>query len=161
MNNGAALLTNTPNFLGILFNSNVNKTQFLTLIGGTDGANAEITTNPEFPVSVTYAQANGSQPSISENESMGTANPTYFGLSQAKNVIQIFQEDVAISRLRERASGRLSGINTAGQMPEETDEEALQILLHLEKMKRDMNYTALNGVYSDAGLTDSSEDLKT
>lgn len=161
MNNGAALLTNTPNFLGMLFNSNINKTQFLTLIGGTDGANALITTNPEFPISVEYAQANGSQPSISENASMGQANPTYFGLSQEKNVVQIFQEDVSISRLRERASGRLSGINTAGEYPEQNDEEALQILLHLEKMKRDMNYTALNGTFDDSGLTDSTKALKT
>lgn len=161
MNNGAALLTNTPNFLGMLFNSNINKTQFLTLIGGTDGANAMITTNPEFPISVEYAQANGSQPAISENASMGNANPTYFGLSQTKNVIQIFQEDVAISRLRERASGRLSGINTAGETPDHYDEEALQILLHLEKMKRDMNYTAINGVYADGGLADSTAALKT
>lgn len=161
MNNGVALLTNTPNFLGMLFNSNINKTQFLTLIGGTDGANAMITTNPEFPISVEYAQANGSQPAISENASMGNANPTYFGLAQTKNVVQIFQEDVSISRLRERASGRLSGINTAGETPDHYDEEALQILLHLEKMKRDMNYTAINGVYADGGLANSDSALKT
>ena len=161
MNNGVALLTNTPNFLGMLFNSNINKTQFLTLIGGTDGANALITTNPEFPISVRYAMSDGSQPSISESASMGEANPTYFGLSQDKNVVQIFQEDVSISRLRERASGRLSGINTAGETPEIEDELALQILLHLEKMKRDMNYTALNGIYADDGLTNSAQPLKT
>ena len=161
MNSGTSLLTNTPNFLGMLFNSNINKTQFLTLIGGTDGSNALITTNPEFPISVEYAQADGTQPAISENDSMGNANPTYFGLSQKKNVIQIFQEDVAISRLRERANGRLSGINTAGERPDQDDEEALQILLHLEKMKRDMNYTAINGVYADTGLTNSGSALKT
>lgn len=159
--NGSALLTNTPNFLGMLFNSNINKTQFLTLIGGVDGANAEITTNPEFPISVTYALNNGSQPAISESDSMGSASPTYYGLSQAKNVIQIFQQDVAISNLRERARGRLSGINTAGEMPDEVDEEARQILLHLEQMKRDMNYTAINGVYADSGLSNSSSALKT
>lgn len=161
MNNGNALLTNTPNFLGMLFNSNVKKTQFLTAIGGTDGANAEITTNPEFPLSVNYSLTDPSQPAISENASVGAINPTYFGLTQGKNVIQIFTEDVVVSNLRERATGRLSGINTAGEMPEETSELALQVALHLEKMKRDMNYTALNGVYSDEGLTDSSKPLKT
>lgn len=161
MNNGNALLTNTPNFLGMLFNSNVKKTQFLTAIGGTDGANALITTNPEFPLSVNYSLADPSQPAISENASVGAINPTYFGLTQGKNVIQIFTEDVVVSNLRERATGRLSGINTVGEMPEETSELALQVALHLEKMKRDMNYTALNGVYADGGLTNSTEALKT
>ena len=161
MNNGAALLTNTPNFLGMLFNSNVRKTQFLSAIGGTDGANALITTNPEFPLSVEYAISDPSQPDITENASIGAKNPTYFGLSQNKNVIQIFTEDVVVSNLRERAAGRLSGINTAGQMPEESSELARQVALHLEKMKRDMNYTAINGVYADAGLTSSNGSLKT
>ena len=99
MNNGNAYLSNTPNFLGMLFNSNINKTQFLTLIGGTDGSNAEITTNPEFPISVRYAMSDGSQPAITEAQSVGAANPTYFGLSQDVNVIQIFQEDVTVSKV--------------------------------------------------------------
>lgn len=158
---GNAYLTNTPNFLGMLFNSNIHKTQFLSLIGGTEGANALITTNPEFPVSVRYASADGSQPAITEAAAVGAASPTYFGLSQDSNVIQIFQEDITVSRLRERASGRLTGINTAGEMPERESEEALQIMLHLEKMKRDMNYTAINGVFDDTGLTDPTEVLAT
>lgn len=161
MNDGNALLTNTPNFLGMLFNSNVRKTQFLTAIGGTDGANALITTNPEFPLSVDYAIADPTQPAITENDSIGAIKPTYFGLSQGTNVIQIFTEDVVVSNLRERAKGRLSGVNTAGEMPEETSELALQVKLHLEKMKRDMNYTAINGVKKVEGLTDSSKALQT
>ena len=161
MSAGYAGLTNTPNFLGMLFNTNVNKTQFLSMIGGTDGANALITSNPEFPISVRYALDNPTQPAITESAAVGAGSPTYFGLSQDSNVIQIFQEDVTVSRLRERASGRLSGINTAGMLPEQSDEEALQIMLHLEKMKRDMNYTALNGVYSNAGLTNPAAALKT
>lgn len=161
MSSGNALLTNTPNFLGMLFNSNVRKTQFLTAIGGTDGGNAVITTNPEFPLSVTYAITNPAQPAITENQAVGSASPTYFGLTQGKNVIQIFTEDVTVSALRERASGRLSGINTAGQFPEESSELALQVKLHLEKMKRDMNYTAINGAFEDGGLTNSTVALKT
>lgn len=161
MNSGNALLSNTPNFLGMLFNSNINKTQFLTAIGGTDGTNALITTNPEFPLSVDYAIGNPSQPSITENDSIGAINPTYFGLTQGTNVIQIFTEDVVVSNLRERAMGRLSGVNTAGEMPEESSELALQVKLHLEKMKRDMNFTALNGVKDVKGLTNSAQALKT
>jgi hypothetical protein len=94
---GNALLTNTPNFLGMLFNSNVRKTQFLTAIGGTDGANALITTNPEFPLSVDYAIADPKQPAISENESIGAIKPTYMGLTQGTDVIEIFTEHVVVS----------------------------------------------------------------
>lgn len=161
MNSGMVLLTNTPNYLGSLFNDNVRKTQFLSLIGGTDGARALITTNPEFPLSVNFSLADPSQPDISENTAVGAASPTYIGLTQGKNVIQIFAEDVTVSELRERARGRLSGINTAGEMPEETSELALQVKLHLEKMSRDMNYTALNGAFSDTGLTNPAKALKT
>ena len=161
MPQGNALLTNTPNFLGMLVNSHVRKTQFLSAIGGTDGANALITTNPEFPLSVNYTIGDPTQPAISENTAIGAITPSYFGLSQGVNVIQIFTEDVVVSNLRERAKGRLSGVNTAGEYPEQNSELALQVQLHLEKMKRDMNYTALNGAYSADGLTDSAKPLKT
>lgn len=161
MPTGTAMVPNTPNFLGILFNSNVRKTQFLSLIGGTDGANALITTNPQFPTGVGYSLTNPEQPAITETAAVGAGTATYFGLSQSTNVIQIFQEDLTVSRLRERASGMLSGVNTAGMVPEENSQIALQIQLHLEKMKRDMNYTAINGVYSEDGLTDATKALKT
>lgn len=158
---GVAMLPNTPNFLGALFNTNVRKTQFLSIIGGTDGANALITTNPEFPISVDYAIDDPSQPTITETQAVGAATPTYFTLAQSKNVIQIFQEDVTVSNFRQRASGRLQGINTAGQQPEENSEIALQLALHLEKMKRDMNWTAINGTYADGGLTSTTTAMGT
>lgn len=161
MEQGIAFLPNTPNFLGMLFNADIRKTQFLSLIGGTEGANALITTNPEFPISVDYAIGNPSQPEISESDAVGVASPTYIGRTQNKNVIQIFQEDVTVSRLRERASGRLSGINTAGETPEQDSEIAFQLMMHMEKMKRDMNWTAINGSFDDTGLTDSDEVLQT
>lgn len=158
---GTALLTNTPNFLGQLFNADPRKTQFLTLIGGTDGGNALITTNPEFPVSVNYNIGTGSQPNISEEQSMGALAPNYVARTQAKNVIEIHQSSVKISNLRSRAQGRLSGISTAGLVPEQNDELAFQLGVEIAKMKRDMNYTAINGEYADGGLTSSSVALQT
>lgn len=158
---GTALITNTPNFLGQLFNADKRRSQFLSIAGGTDGANALITTNPEFPVSVRYNIGGGAQPKISENDSMGALKPSYTAKSQAKNVIEIHQESVRISNLRQRATGRLSGISTAGLVPELSDELAFQLGVQIEKMKRDMNWTALNGVYADSGLTDSDQALQT
>lgn len=161
MNPGIAYTTNTPNYLGMLFNTNPRRTTFLTLIGGTDGANALITENIQFPVSVAYAIDNPAQPAITETASVGAAKPTYIGLTQAKNVVQIFQEDLTVSKLRSMNRGALAGINTAGAAPEENDELARQVILHLEKMKRDMNYTAINGKYNEEGITDETKVLGT
>ena len=158
---GTALFTNTPNYLGLLFNSDPRRSQFLTLAGGTDGSNSRVATAVEFPITVNYDIGVGSQPKISENASMGVAKPTYVGKKQTSNVIQIFQEDTSISNLRQRATGVLSGVVEAGRTPDSADEEAFQIMARIAKMKRDMNYTAVNGKYNDAGLTDSSQPLGT
>lgn len=158
---GNALLTNTPNFLGQLFNADKRKTQFMTLIGGLDGGNALITTNPEFPISVNYSIGAGAQPKISENDAMGALKPNFTARSQTKNVVEIHQSSVRISNLRQRAKGRLSGIATAGQEPEQNDELAFQLMAEIEKMKRDMNWTAINGTFADGGLTDSAVALST
>lgn len=156
-----AYLNNTPNYLGTLFEINRKKTQFLTLIGGAEGANALITSTPEFPISVNYDIGNASQPVISEVGAMAGATPSVVGKTQNKNVIQIFQEAVMISHLRQRAKGVLSGAVQAGKLPDASDEEAFQIYAKLEKMKEDMNYTAVNGVFADGGLTDENVALGT
>lgn len=148
-----AFYNNTPNFLGTLFEINRRKTQFLSLIGGAEGQNAMITSTPEFPISVNYDIGEASQPEISEVDAMKGATPSVVGKQQNTNVIQIFQEAVMITHFRQRATGTLSGLNIAGQLPEASNEEAFQIMAKLEKMKEDMNYTAINGVYKDEGLT--------
>ena len=158
---GIATTVNTPNYLGMLFNANRRRSAFLSLIGGIDGAGSVITENIQFPVSVAYTIDNPSTPEITEDDSVKPGTPTYIGLEQAKNVVQIFQEDVTVSRLRSMNRGALQGINTAGAEPEEKDELARQVVLHLEKMKRDMNYTAINGTYQDAGITSAAGKLTT
>lgn len=147
------LLTNSPNYLGMLYNSDPRKTTFLQVIGG---LGASYTTNPEFPTSVEYEIGNPSQPAISENDSLTFGTPTTYVKSQYKNVTQIFQEFATISRRRTSAEGRLSGINTVGGQPEETSEESFQINRAIQKTARDVNYTLINGTFSDAGLTNSA-----
>lgn len=156
MPKGEALVTNTPNFLGALFNTDPRRSQFLTLAGGLDGSNSEIATAVEFPITVDYEIGKGAQPKISEKAAMGEGNPEYVGKLQTTNVIQIHQADVAISNLRQRATGSLSGLAISGQTPEAANEEAFQIQAALNKMKRDMNYSAVNGKYSNAGMKDSN-----
>ena len=158
---GAALVPNTPNFLGQLFQTDQMRTQFLSLAGGTDGANAEIATAIEFPISVNYAIGEGSQPAISETLAMGAAAPKHYVKTQNTNVVQIFQDDVAISEMRRRATGVLSGLAIAGQSPQESNEDGFQLNMALAKMKRDMNYTAVNGAFDKGGLLSSATANKT
>ena len=146
-------LPNSPNYIGMLYNSDPRKTTFLQVIGG---LGAKYTTNPEFPTSVEYEIGTPSQPVISENESLVFGTPTTYVKTQYKNVTQIFQEFATISRRRTSAEGRLAGINTIGGQPEETSEESFQINRAIQKTARDVNYTLINGTYDDTGLTDPS-----
>ena len=157
----AAMIPTTPNFLGMLFRENVKKTQFLSAIGGIDGTNALFAPNIEFPLSVNYKMNNGSAPNISEDASMKIGTINTYVKAQTMNITQIFQYFVSVSRYRENAYGRLSGLNTAGQYPEIESEIGFQLDANLEQMKIDMNYTALNGVYSNAGNTSSANANKT
>lgn len=156
-----ALTNNTPNFLGALFQTDQAKTQFLTLIGGTDGMNSEVASAIEFPISVNFELGEAAQPAISEQASMGAANPEIVTKTQNTNVIQIFQKDISISKMRQRAQGLLSGLAVAGGTPDISDEEAFQLMTGLAKVKRDMNWTAINGVFNKGGLTDPAVALGT
>lgn len=144
------LLTNSPNYIGMLYNSDPRKTAFLQVIGG---LGAKYTTNAEFPTSVEYEIGTPSQPAIAENDSLVFGTPTTYVKTQYKNVTQIFQEFATVSRRRTTSEGRLAGINTVGGQPEETSEESFQINRAIQKTARDVNWTLINGTYSDAGLT--------
>lgn len=143
-----------PNFIGMLYNANPKKTAFLQTIGG---MGQKFTTNTEFPTNVDFTIAASSQPSISESTAFaGTTPPISVLKTQKKNVTQIFQEFVSITRHKRANLGRISGINTTGTSPMETDERAWQINKALEKMARDVNFTLLNGIFVDTGLTDEN-----
>lgn len=157
---GYSTIITNPNFLGMLYESNVRKTQFLSAIGGIGGSNTMITPNPEFSTGVAFSLENPSQPNISESQSLSTASPTTFPLFQQTNVVQIFQQDTGVSRLRERSKA-LKGINTSRSIPEYESEVALQIDFHIKNMARQINYTAINGKYDAGGLTNVRTALQT
>lgn len=158
--NGAHL-TNTPQFIGMLYNADPVRTTFLSIIGGAGGGRAKFTSNPEFATSVTYNIGNGSQPAISEEAALTVRIRAAVVKTQAKNVTQIFQDFVQITRRREAAFGRLTGVHTAGTSPEDSDELGFQLNAAIAKNARDINYTFINGTYSEEGLTDGSKADKT
>lgn len=99
----------------------------------------------EFALASAYDIGGGTQPNISEQASVNATIGDPVTRSQEKNYIQIFQEAVAVSYLKQSATGQMAGINVAGQYSNVTDEFDFQIAAKIAKMKKDLNYTLING----------------
>lgn len=155
---GTGTTWNLPNYSGELFTASQINTPFLTMIGGLTNGGAS-TSNFEFPTYSDYDLPAASQPAISENASLTAPQAEEVTRGQASNVTQIFQEAISISYHKQSNSGRLEGINTAGQQNNAPSERDFQIARKLEKVARDVNYTFINGVYQKA--TDATVANKT
>ena len=138
-----AMSGNTPNYSGMLFNKGNTKTPFSTMIG----AHRKTTNHTEFVTGQEYETAEGSQPEISEAESLTAPDASVVKREQKTNVTQIFQESVGISYGKMSNMGTLSGINVAGQQANPVSEEDFQVAAKMAKIGQDIEYTFLNGVY--------------
>lgn len=159
-NTPAGTVWNLPNYLGEIFTASHTETPILAMLGGM-GAGMQ-TDNFEFPVAQTYDQEAAGQPAITETASLTAPTVISYVRAQAKNVCQIFQEQVSVSYERLANQGRLSGIATAGQNNPVTDELDFQIAKALEKIRRDIEYTILNGAYqiaTNAGVANKTRGL--
>lgn len=134
------------NYSGMLFNRGNTRTPFSTLIG----TKRRITNSVEFVTGQEYATEGGSQPNISEAQSLNAPDATRINRTQKTNVTQIFHESVYISYAKEANMGTLSGINIAGQQPNPPDELDFQVAAKMNKIARDIEYTFINGVYQKA-----------
>nr|DAM55524.1 MAG TPA: Major capsid protein [Caudoviricetes sp.] len=143
MSDTFAMSGNTPNFSGMLFNKGNTKTPFSTMIG----AHRKSTNHTEFVTGQEYETAEGSQPNISEAESLTAPDASVLKREQKTNVTQIFQESVGISYGKMSNMGTLSGINVAGQQANPVSEEDFQIAAKMAKIGQDIEYTFLNGKY--------------
>jgi hypothetical protein len=149
---GQGTTWNLPNYAGDLFTADETNTPILTAIGGMTGG--MMTNYFEFATDSQYSLPTAAQPAITETASL-TA-PTAIGIvrSQNTNVTQIFQEKISISYEKLSNSGRMSGLNTAGQQNNAPDEKAFQIASALKKIARDMEYTIINGSYQKSTAAD-------
>lgn len=139
---------NLPNYSGELFTAAHKQTPFLTMIGGlTNGGMT--TANYEFPTSSEYDLPAPKQPSISEKASATAPEASHVTRGQQKNVTQIFHEAINITYRKSSNSGRLQGINTAGQQNNAPSEKDFQIARKLEIVARDVEWTFLNGQYQN------------
>lgn len=135
------------NYSGQLFNKGNTKTPFSTMIGG----RAKTTNSVEFVVGQGYTGGStGTQPSISETASLTAPDAAVTKRVQMTNVTQIFQESVGVSYGKMSNMGTLSGANIANQQSNPVNELDFQTAACMEKIRGDMEYTFINGVYSKA-----------
>lgn len=149
-----AMSGNTPNFSGLLFNKGNTKTPFSTMIGG----KRKYTNHTEFVTGQEFETAQGSQPKISEAQSLTAPEASVITREQKTNVTQIYQESVGISYAKESNMGTLSGLNVAGQQANPINEEDFQVAAKMAKIGQDIEYTFLNGVFhKSTGDTDANQ----
>ena len=145
---GIGTTWNLPNYAGELFTADPTQTPFLSMIGGLTGGRQ--TDNFEFPTAVLYDFPEAGQPEISEQASVTAPAASHIAREQEKNVVQIHQETIDLTYAKMSNSGRMSGLNTAGQNPNPADEKAWQIQQKLVKIARDVEFSFLNGEYQIA-----------
>lgn len=130
-------------YSGMLFNKGNTKTPFSTMIGG----KRKYTNHTEFVTGQEYQTATGSQPEISEAQSLTAPEANIITREQKTNVTQIFQESVGISYGKMSNMGTLSGINVAGQQANPINEEDFQVAAKMAKIGQDIEYTFINGEF--------------
>lgn len=134
------------NYSGMLFNKGNTRTPFSTIIG----PRMKRTNHVEFVTGQEYQTEGGSQPNISENQSLTAPDATYITREQKTNVTQIFHESVYISYAKQSNMGTLSGVNIANQQANPADELDFQVAAKMAKIARDIEYTFINGEYQKA-----------
>ena len=132
---------NLPNYTGMLHLLTPAETPFFSAIGGLTGGRQ--TTSVEFEWQTADLRA-PVQPAILE----GADAPTMVGRVRANvtNVCQIHQSTVGVSYTKLAAYGQKSGTNNDAANPIRSELD-WQVKQELTAMVRDVNYSAINGVY--------------
>ena len=134
------------NYSGLLYNKANTSTPFLNLISG----NVKYTNSVEFVCGQYYTSEEGAIPEISETASLTAPDATFVTRSQLSNVTQIFMESVAISYAKQSNMATLSGVNIANQTANPQDELDFQVARKMEKIKRSIEKTFIQGTYNKA-----------
>ena len=135
-----------PNYSGLLYNKANTKTPFLNMISG----NVKYTNSVEFVTGQYYSSEEGAIPNISETASLTAPTATFVTRNQLSNVTQIFMDAVAISYAKQSNMATLSGVNIAGQSANPQNELDFQVARKMEKLKRSIEKTFIQGEYNKA-----------
>ena len=134
------------NYSGMLFNKGNTRAPLSSIIGG----RAKVTNHVEFVTGQEYTTGGGTQPAISETDSLTAPDASIVTRAQKTNVTQIFQESVGISYAKKSNMGTLSGLNVAGQQANPMNELDFQVAAKMAKINADIEYTFINGSYNKA-----------
>ena len=145
---GLGTTWNLPNYAGELFTADPTQTPLLSMIGGLTGG--MMTDNDEFPTAVLFDYPTPEQPSISEQASATAPAATHIARTQETNVVQIHQEVIDLTYLKQSNSGKLSGLNSAGQTANPPNEKDWQIQQRLIKIARDVEFSFISGQHQKA-----------
>jgi hypothetical protein len=133
---------NLPNYTGLLFGLTPADTPFFSAIGGLSGGGQ--TTDWEFEWETYDMRAAGQNVALEGQTAPSLQNRVR---ANASNVLQIHQEAVGVSYTKQAATGRLSGLASAGAANPVLNELDWQTRVMLMQMVRDINWSFLNGVY--------------
>lgn len=156
------LITNLNNYQGEWVAADQKKYPFATLLGLARMSAGE--ENPfrnvgdmKFDMSQSYTLDAASQPAITENQTFNAPTSNVYATTQNLNYCQVFREGVKLSDLKQ-SSQRLAGHVINGQAAQLNDMQK-QIMVHIEQMKRDFEYSIINGSGQD-GSSDSDTAFK-
>ena len=151
--NVAATMWNCPNYTGELFMIGANKTPFLNMIGGLQGASIRTVRDFQFPLAQPWALEAASQPAISETASLNAPTAWTYVREQDVNTCQIYQTQVSVSYAKQSVTGEVVGDTTTkfvdvGEGQPVQNERDFQILAHMRQISVNVEYTFLNGAYT-------------
>ena len=132
---------------GIIYSPDLKERPILSMIG--DMNNLRVTNNFQFNASVDQDYADPAQPAITEDQSLTAPNPTTHTTAATPNVVQMFQKTVAVSDMRQANPGLVQPPSGGDSInPDAIDYQLAQAMV---AMGRDIEFTALAGVYALAG----------
>lgn len=153
--NAAATSWNCPNYTGELYLIGANQTPFLNMIGGLQGGRIRTVRDFQFPLAQPWALESASQPEITETGSLTAPDPWTYVRGQDVNTVQIFHRQVSISYVKQSVTGQITA-DTTTKLVDGTDAQPVgseldfQISAHMRQIAIDVEYTFLNGTYSQA-----------
>lgn len=151
----AATVWNCPNYTGELYLIGANKTPFLNMIGGLAGTGVRTVGDFQYPLAQPWSLEAPAQPNISETASLTAPTALTYVRGQDVNTCQIWQRRVSVSYAKQSVAGQVTadantGLIDIGDNQPVANEKDFQINAHMRQIAVDVDYTFLNGIYTQS-----------